>query len=67
MAWVRYVPLDVNDLPDYVRWVPQVVLGEQGDRFLRQKVVWVVPVDRLVVPSRVSKKDSKLMDFEPTK
>jgi len=35
----RYAPLDVNNLTDYVGWVPRVLLGEEGDRFLRQVVV----------------------------
>lgn len=64
---VSYAPLDVNNLPYYVGWVPRVLLGEEGDRLLGQVVVWAVPVDRLVVPSRIPNKDGKLMDFKPAK
>jgi hypothetical protein len=34
-----YALLDVHNLPDDVGWVPQVLLGEEGDRFLGQEVV----------------------------
>jgi hypothetical protein len=34
-----YVLLDVHNLPDDVGWVPRVLLGEEGDRFLGQEVV----------------------------
>jgi hypothetical protein len=36
---VRYAPLDVNNLPNYVGWVPRVLLGEEGDGFLGKVVV----------------------------
>jgi hypothetical protein len=39
-------------------------LSEQGHRLLGEEVVGAVPVDGLVVPSRVPDKDSKLVDVE---
>jgi hypothetical protein len=36
---VHYAALDVDNLPDYKGRVPQVLLGEEGDRFLGQVVV----------------------------
>jgi len=67
LVQVRYAPLDVNNLSDYVGWVPQVLLGEEGHRFLRQVVVRAVPVDRLIVPSRIPEEDGELMDFKTAK
>jgi hypothetical protein len=55
----------VHNLADDVGRLPRKMgLSEQGHRLLGEEVVGAVPVDGLVVPSRVPDKDSKLVDVE---